>query len=118
MRTPQSSKMIVYLTISGKEDRIVNKLPVLDTEDDNAKLAYAKVVSIKDKVHFYIKKNHKGDLYNPSLTNDAHENKQQTSHGKHKWNFVKVSQEQFQLYTKFLKTKNVRYLNQANRKIT
>ena len=79
-------------------------------------LAYTKQ-SETDK-QYYIKVGLYGKIYNPiGLYSEGRANKFLSKVGKSEYNFTRVNQKVFDMYLNFLRTKNVAWLNNAEREL-
>jgi hypothetical protein len=116
---------VVY-TVNGKEDdKDPDGKPVLlDLEyEDGSKLlaerrdeAYAKVVVSDDRNRYYVKQGPNGKLFNPvGLYQEGNVNRKRA--GESQWKYREVNKKVFDLYTQFLKTKNVAWLTNAEREV-
>jgi hypothetical protein len=104
-----------YYTIIGSHASIdENGYPLV--QDKNKSLAYIKKV---DNVNqFYLKVGSHGKIYNPiGLYSEGRSNKFMAKIGKNEYNFTRVNQKAFDMYLNFLKSKNIAWLNNAEREI-
>lgn len=76
------------------------------TEEEYNTCAKQLISNRTGNVIFYVKSTTK-ELFNPLIRN--------FNYSKNNWKFLKVPVAKFNLYISFLKTKNVRYLTQAER---
>lgn len=104
-----------YYTVLGKQNFLdENKNPRVE-EQKNC-LAYAKTTD-EDK-QFYIKVGLYGKIYNPiGLYSEGRANKFLSKVGKAEYNFTRVNQKVFDMYVNFLRTKNIAWLNNAEREL-
>lgn len=118
---PQSKEEVGYTNLNGICDplNVVNvELPVVKISDNKC---YIKVVTTKSKkdlkVKYYIKAGgSSGSLYNPwGLYTEGSENLVAVIKGKKMWNFVEVSEFVYDLYVRFLKTRNAVWYRNADR---
>jgi hypothetical protein len=105
----------ILYTISGEEDYTENNLPITK----NASKALAKISTLNGKTRYLIKLSNFGRLYNPVSKLDEG---MEYVHIKQKlidqtYSFKAVSRVVFDLYMKFLCTKNVVWFNQAEREL-
>lgn len=106
-----------YFTILGKHETLdANDYPVLL---NNINDALAKRVHLSnDKIKYWIKIGPHGRIYNPiGLFSEDRANKHIARAGKNEWEFRQVNQKVFDMYLSFLKTKNIAWLNNAERQI-
>ena len=98
----------VMYTVFGKHDCLVDKYPVIDTNDKSNINIYAYKVVKKRSVLYYVKSGKNGFLFNPIGDSQGNERKAE-------WDFKKTTKERFLFYIDFLRTKNLKYLHQAER---
>lgn len=104
-----------YYTVIGKHTHIdSDKNP--RANDQKTALAYTKV-SEQEK-QYYIKVGLYGKIYNPiGLYSEGRANKFLSKVGKAEYNFTRVNQKVFDMYINFLRTKNIAWLNNAEREL-
>jgi hypothetical protein len=104
-----------YYTVLGKHEYLDSeKNPRV--EEQKRSLAYTKQ-SGTDK-QYYIKVGLYGRIYNPiGLYSEGRSNKFLSKVGKAEYNFTRVNQKVFNMYVNFLRTKNVAWLNNAEREL-
>lgn len=104
--------VIVYYTNLDNHDSVDGDgYPVTQNESN----AFAKKV-YKNQLSYYIKMGPNGQLYNPTgMFAEGNHNKFLAKLGKPQWKFTKVNSKVFELYLNFLKTKNIAWLNNAQR---
>lgn len=116
---------IVY-TIFGKHDDVDNEgkptLSNVEYEGESPLLAerrddaYAKVVVSEDRNRYYVKQGPNGKLFNPvGLYQEGKVTRKRA--GESQWKFREVNKKVFDLYTQFLKTKNIAWLTNAEREV-
>jgi hypothetical protein len=125
---------LVY-TLAGQEDELIDErgntnkqgypslwdVELKDGTIKNAEKldnAFAKTHEYRGKQRFYIKQNKDGNFINPvnGMEDEITSKKKQTKYvGKDDYVFREVGYNTFMLYLKFLKTKNIAYLTQAER---
>lgn len=110
--TPESSDQ--YFTILGSHDYIDNNnRPRTKNETPST---FAKSITKNDITKFYIKTGTYGKIYNPmGMFSEGKENKFNAKIGKKEYDFKQVNQRIFDLYVTFLSTKNIAWLNNAER---
>jgi hypothetical protein len=103
------------LTMIGMEDVVVDGLYLINSTD--SKNIFAKKITRKNgTTKFTIRTSQDGKLYNPISIYGKEEQKtflDRVCRSNNK--FVEVNLKTFNLYTQFLKTKNLAYLNNAER---
>ena len=112
---PENESVIVYYTMIGASDNLdAEGYPLAENENDSlAKKVY------KGQLSYYIKIGPNGRIYNPiGMFSEGNHNKFLAKLGKPEWKFSKVNQKVFELYLNFLKTKNIAWLNTAQRELT
>jgi len=91
---------------------------VVASKDDKA---LCKVEKYSNLSNYFIKAStmgsQKGNLYNPNGVNDKGLNAVDVSSRRGYYEYVKVDKDTFDLYMSFIKTGNVAYYNQANRRM-
>ena len=122
---PQRS--VIAYTITGKEDFVDNDgYPIVNIANDMLPLAeieertdaYAAKVVVGGTIKHYIKKGKYGRLFNPiGLYSEGNAKKKMKHAGKMEWTLQAVSPRTFSFYLNFLRTKNVAYLNNAEREV-
>jgi hypothetical protein len=105
---------ITYYTILGETATFDSDgYPLTDNESK----AFAKKVYNK-QLSFYVKIGLNGKIYNPmGMFSEGGHNKFLAKLGKPEWKFTKVNNKVFDMYLNFLKTKNIAWLNNAQREI-
>lgn len=108
------TREFTYYTILGDHDRFdKDNNPVLVRESDKA---LAKKVIVNNKTKYYIKVGAHGKIYNPiGMFSEGHANRFMSQSGKRAWEFREVNSKVFDMYLSFLKTKNIAWLNNAQR---
>lgn len=106
----------IYYTIFGDHEQLNGDGdPIVKSE--NKALAYKKTVD--SNIQYYVKVGLYGKIYNPiGLYSEGKSNKFLSKVGKQEYNFVKVNSKVFDMYLKFLKTKNIAWLNNAEREMS
>jgi len=105
--TLNEKKKIVY-TLLGKQDKLIEGLPVLlgeKREEDDLAYAYREIAN--NKQVFYIKTNEIGELVNPVSQERTSSFKSKLMKDDKTYLYVKVREECFNHYLEFLKTANV-----------
>jgi hypothetical protein len=104
-----------YYTILGSNSSIdSNNNPI--AKDKKSALAYTKVINNEDQ--HYIKVGLYGKIFNPiGMYSEGRQNKFLSKIGKQEYNFTRVNSKVFDMYLNFLRTKNVAWLNNAEREL-
>jgi hypothetical protein len=113
---------------SNNNESIVTHYTVLDNsselDNDSNPITSDESKSFAKKVYngqfsFYIKTGPNGRIYNPiGMFSEGNHNKFLAKLGKPEWKYTKVNQKVFDMYLNFLRTKNVAWLNTAQRELT
>lgn len=115
--TQPPHKIYEYYTILGDHEFIDdNGKP--RTQEENNKVV-AKSISTDDKpARYYIKVGAYGKIYNPiGLYSEGKNAKFLSKIGRKQFEFKEVNQNIFNLYVNFLTTKNIAWLNNAEREL-
>lgn len=88
----------------------------LQIVDESSDAAYAKRVVVNEKEIHYIKQDRYGNLFNPQGMYSERNQSQSTRFSK-TWDFRVVTPKAFDLYLKFLETKNEAWLSNAEREL-
>lgn len=101
-----------FYTLYGLEDYIDNNGNTRQSSEN--KNTFAKQVNGKNLIKIGLDNR----VYNPlGLFSEGNANKTLAKIGKDAYNFKKVNAKVFDLYTSFLRTKNIAWLNNANREL-
>lgn len=105
-----------YYTILGQHDSVDDDgYPLAETKD--ASLAFSKTIS--DDTQYFLKVGLYGKVYNPmGLYSEGKSNKFMAKIGKNEYNFTRVNRKVFDMYLNFLKSKNIAWLNNAERELS
>jgi hypothetical protein len=80
---------------------------------------YAKAINAEGETKYFVKCNRYGKLFNPSgMFTEGNHKRFNKMIGSNEFNFKRVNLRIFELYTSFLKTRNVAWLNNAEREMT
>lgn len=107
---------VSYYTILGQHD-------FLDSDNnpschEDSPHVCAKKITNNTKSRFYIKTGIYGKIYNPiGLYSEGTANKMLAKVGKKAWEYKEVNSKVFDMYTSFLRTKNIAWLNNAEREL-
>jgi hypothetical protein len=105
-----------FYTIIGKQQFFdEDKNPLVHKENSEV---FAKKVISNNKTKYYIKVGTYGKIYNPiGLFSEGTANKFLAKIGKKAWEFKEVNYKIFDMYVSFLRTKNIAWLNNAEREM-
>lgn len=112
-----SDKKIQYFTILGDHNFIDdNNRPRANNENE---FVVAKTIQNNNNpLRYYVKVGTHGKLYNPiGMFSEGNNNKFLAKIGRKEWEFKEVNQQIFDLYINFLTTKNIAWLNNAEREM-
>lgn len=115
--TNNSSRIEYFYTILGDHDFIDEQSkPRAKTENE---LVVAKCTQYgNNPKKYFVKVGAHGKLYNPiGLYSEGNNNKFMSKIGRKEWEFREVNQQIFDLYSNFLTTKNIAWLNNAEREM-
>jgi hypothetical protein len=105
-------------TLFGQHDDLDQEGNPTTLKEKNT-YAYIKSNEDQSKQSYYIKVGLYGKVYNPiGLYSEGKANKFLSKVGKNEYNFAKVNQRVFDMYLNFLRTKNLAWLNNAERELT
>lgn len=105
-----------YYTVFGQHDDLDEEGNPLSKTD---KKGYAFIKTSNDHNDtYFIKVGLYGKIFNPiGLYSEGRENKFLSKIGKNEYNFTKVNKKVFDMYVNFLRTKNLAWLNNAEREL-
>lgn len=112
----KSERIVESYTVLGEHKYLDDQNhPRIDNEDK----ALAKRVTIDGRpTKFYIKVGTYGKIYNPiGLYSEGHSEKFLAKIGRKQFEFKEVNQKIFDMYVTFLSTKNLAWLNNAEREM-
>ena len=113
-------KETVY-TMIGNQDYVENEYPCLEltsTEAEESPDAHAMSIEIGNRVKYYAKRGRHGKLFNPiGMYSEGMASKRLGHAGKLEWRFIEIKKRAFEFYRDFLKTRNLAYLNNAEREL-
>ena len=114
-KTEDKSKTVDVFTISGKQtEKDSDGFPRLDQEQEDHYDAYSK--KIGKRVKYFVKRGRYGRLYNPiGMYSEGTAKKQMRHAGRPEWEFKETNETVFNKYINFLRTKNIAWLNNAER---
>lgn len=103
-----------YFTILGNHDYLdQDNRPRTNAESPNT---FAKSIAKDSVTKFFIKVGTYGKIYNPmGMFSEGKENKFNAKIGKKEFDYKQVNKRIFDLYVTFLSTKNIAWLNNAER---
>lgn len=110
------SVIYTYYTLFGNHSNLDQENnPMCDNQKDS--MAYTK--QINDDKQYYLKIGLYGKLFNPiGLYSEGKQNKFLSKVGKQEYNFTRVNSKVFSMYLNFLRTKNLAWLNNAERELS
>ena len=131
-KAEDKSRTVDVFTISGKQtEKDSDGFPRLeqdvelkqqdlqwveDQEQQDHYDAYAKRITLGKRVKYYVKRGRYGKLYNPiGMYSEGTAKKQMRHAGKPEWEFKETNETVFNKYINFLRTKNIAWLNNAER---
>lgn len=114
--TAEVESNIEYYTMLGNQDYLdKDGNPRLKKESNKV---FAKSIRGSDSTRYYIKIGTYGKIYNPiGLFSEGRHNRFMAKIGKKEYDFKEVNPKVFSLYTNFLRTKNLAWLNNAEREM-
>ena len=123
-REPPEERTVTVYTVIGKEDYIEDNsgLPCLSVELDDAEsnpYAHAMKIVGLSGCRFFVKQGPYGKLFNPlGLFSEGQESKVTRHTGRLQWELKEVKERVFDFYVNFLRTKNLSYINNAERELS
>lgn len=107
-----------YYVLFGQHDNLdENSNPI--TLDSKKSIAYSRLNNSTMTEDYYVKVGLYGKIFNPmGLFSEGRQNKFLSKVGKNEFNFTKVNKKVFQMYVNFLRTKNLAWLNNAERELS
>lgn len=110
-----SSIEIKYYTMIGDHEYIDDQDYPRTTEVKSL----ARSITTNNKTRYFIKVGAYGKIFNPiGLHSEGKENKFLSKIGRKEWDFKEVNARIFDLYLNFLKSRNLAWLNNAQRELT
>jgi hypothetical protein len=107
-------KYLYYTTIGSNLSTDDNNNSI--AKDKKSALAYTKITNNEEQ--HYIKVGLYGKIFNPiGMYSEGRQNKFLSKVGKQEYNFTRVNSKVFDMYLNFLRTKNVAWLNNAEREL-
>jgi len=114
----QETYTYTYYTLFGQHEDLDNEGNPTTT-DEKRGYAYARINDQNQTANYFIKIGLYGKIFNPiGLYSEGKENKFLSKIGKSEYNFTKVNQKIFDMYLNFLRTKNLAWLNNAERELS
>lgn len=110
-------------TVIGREDYLEEDsgIPCLCVDVEDARknpYAHAMKLSGEGGVRFFVKQGPHGKLFNPlGFFSEGRESKMIKHAGRKEWELREVGEKAFNFYLNFLKTKNLSYINNAEREL-
>lgn len=113
-KTTNSTNTEYYYCIFGEHDFIDNENnPRMNRESPKT---LAKYIDGETNGRYFIKTGTHGRIYNPmGMYSEGNESKFLAKIGKNEWSFKSVNKDIFDKYVNFLRTKNIAWLNNAER---
>lgn len=103
-----------HYTILGDHDYIEDEKP--RTNDESK--ALAKTITANNRTRYFVKTGAYGKLYNPlGMFNEGKETKFLSKIGKNTFDFKEVNMRIFDLYVEFLRSRNIAWINNAQREL-
>jgi len=115
--SPSANRVEIFYTVVGDHEAFdVDQNPIL--HKDGEKVLAKKVIINTDRIKLMIKIGSHGKIYNPiGLFSEGHSNKFLSKIGRKAWEFKEVNLKVFDMYLSFLRTKNIAWLNNAEREL-
>jgi hypothetical protein len=107
-----------YFTLFGQHDDFDDEGNPT-TNDEKKGFAYTRLNTNDKTEQYFLKVGLYGKIFNPiGLYSEGRENKFMSKIGKNEYNFTKVNKKVFDMYVNFLRTKNLAWLNNAERELS
>lgn len=114
----QSKQESKYFTLYGSHDFIDDDGNPRSQNKDNKNILAKTEPSNNNQQYYYLKVGAHGRIFNPiGLYSEGKQEKFLSKIGKNEFEFRKVNQKVFDLYVNFLRTKNLAWLNNAEREM-
>lgn len=114
----QSIQEPKYFTLYGNHTFIDDDGNPRSDQKDNKNILAKTEFSQNNQQHYYLKVGAHGRIFNPiGLYSEGKQEKFLSKIGKNEFEFRKVNQKVFDLYLNFLRTKNLAWLNNAEREM-
>lgn len=119
-QTNKREKQIIDVecyTVFGEHDYIdEEKRPKVS---ETSQKIYAKTITSNNRTRYFVKVGTYGKIFNPiGMYSEGKENKFLSKIGKAEWRFKEVNSSIFNFYLNFLSTRNIAWLNNAQRELT
>lgn len=112
---PDSAEYTYYTVFGSHSDIDTDGNPLCESKDKS--LAYTK--NFNNTKQYYLKIGTYGKIFNPiGLYSEGRQNKFLSKVGKNEYSFTKVNSKVFDMYLNFLRTKNIAWLNNAERELS
>lgn len=109
----------LYFALYGQHDFIDDDGNPRANIDNKNILAKTSVSDNKNQSYYFLKVGAHGRIFNPiGLYSEGKQLKFMSKIGKNEFEFKKVNKKVFDLYLNFLRTKNIAWLNNAEREMT
>lgn len=110
----KTKESVVYYTMVGLQDHMDSDNRPVITQDMSK--VFAKTITTNGNTKFYIKTGTYGKIFNPiGMFSEGKNNKFVARTGRNEYEFKSVNQNIFDMYINFLSTKNLAWLNNAER---
>ena len=121
-KTNENSQRIETIyTMIGTQDHLESDYPCLSLTSAQAEEsadAYAMKIQIGKRTKYYAKTGRHGRLFNPiGMYSEGTAAKKLGHAGRLEWRFIEIGERVFYFYRDFLKTRNLAYLNNAEREL-
>lgn len=108
----------VYFTLYGQHDFIDDDGNPRANIDNKSILAKTSISENNNQSYYFLKVGAHGRIFNPmGLYSEGKQLKFMSKIGKNEFEFKKVNKKVFDLYLNFLRTKNIAWLNNAEREM-
>jgi hypothetical protein len=109
----------LYFTLYGQHDFIDDDGNPRANIDNKSILAKTSISENNNQSYYFLKVGAHGRIFNPmGLYSEGKQLKFMSKIGKNEFEFKKVNKKVFDLYLNFLRTKNIAWLNNAEREMT
>jgi hypothetical protein len=109
----------VYFTLYGQHDFIDDNGNPRANIDNKSILAKTSISENNNQSYYFLKVGAHGRIFNPmGLYSEGKQLKFMSKIGKNEFEFKKVNKKVFDLYLNFLRTKNIAWLNNAEREMS
>lgn len=107
-----------YYVMFGDHDALDNNNNPI-TQNQKKSVAYSRKEMNSSEEQYYLKVGMYGKIFNPiGLFSEGRKDKFLSKIGKNEFNYTKVNKKVFDMYLNFLRTKNIAWLNNAEREMS